>query len=140
MHLHANGKFAKEICDDLNNKGFKNKQGRKFTVEIIAKMLRNRKYIGEFNCKGIVYNDIVPPIILYNDRIIIIYNTKPNDCEEIIINGKEDIEKIETAIAKNAEKKSFSEFHAERPVDGGEDGIRTHVPKIGQLHFECSSL
>ncbi len=26
-------------------------------------MLRNRKYIGEFNCKGIVYNDIVPAII-----------------------------------------------------------------------------
>ncbi len=60
---YANGKFAKEICDDLNQKGFKNKHGRKFTVEIIAKMLRNRKYIGEFECNGIVYNNIVPPII-----------------------------------------------------------------------------
>lgn len=60
---YANGKFAKEICDDLNNKGFTNKQGKKFTVEIIAKMLRNRKYIGEFNCRGVIYNDIVPPII-----------------------------------------------------------------------------
>lgn len=38
-------------------------EGKKFTVEIIAKMLRNRKYIGEFNCKGMVYYDIVPPII-----------------------------------------------------------------------------
>ena len=42
---YANGKFAKEICDELNLKGYKNKQGKKFTVEIIAKMLRNRKYI-----------------------------------------------------------------------------------------------
>ena len=49
---YANGKFAKEICDDLNKNGFKNKQ-----------MLRNRKYIGEFSCKGIVYNDGVPQII-----------------------------------------------------------------------------
>ncbi len=336
---YANGKFAKEICVDLNNKGFRNKQGRKFTVEIIAKMLRNRKYIGEFSCNGVVYNNIVPPIIstslfekcnkimdqhkhrqkhknrvedyilssklfcgycgctmtaesgngklgtrhryykcrnrkhaikkcesktvrkeyienliveatrkhiltksrveqiakliadqynadlgenlelinlqvqlkeidkqieslitaimnglnsksvelkikqleneksfltekmliaeshqvkplrvedikhfiyyfmskdytshnervefftkfiakiiLYNDRLIIIYNTRPNDSEEIIINGKEDIEKIETAIIKNAEKKSFSVNHAERLDCGGELGIRT---------------
>ena len=44
-------------------------------------------------------------MILYNDRIIIIYNTRPNDSEEIIINGKENIEKIETATLKNVEKK-----------------------------------
>lgn len=47
----------------MNKNSFKNKQGKKFTVEIIAKMLRNRKYIGEFSCKGIVYNDIVPQTI-----------------------------------------------------------------------------
>ncbi len=348
---YANGKFAKEICDDLNKNGFKNKQGKKFTVEIIAKMLRNRKYIGEFNCKGIVYNDIVPPIIskelfdkcnkimdqhkhrqkhknrvddyilssklycgycgctmtaesgngkngtkhryykcrnrkhlikecesktirkdyienlivdvtknhiltksrvdqianliakqynaelgenlelanlqaqlkeidkqieslitaimnglnsksielkikqleneksiltekmvlseshqtkpikpedikhfiyyfmskdysnhnervefftkfiskiiYYNDRLIIIYNTKSNDSEEIVINSKEDIEKIENTIKDLEEKKSFSVNHAERQVNGGDGEIRTLVQVTQQTHFEC---
>ena len=71
------------------------------------------------------FTKFIAKIILYNDRLIIIYNTRPNDSEEIIINGKEDIEKIETAIAKNAEKKSFSVNHAERLNDGGKLGIRT---------------
>lgn len=63
--------------------------------------------------------------ISYNDRLIILYNTKSNDSEEITINGKEDIEKIENDIAKNAEKKSFSKFHAERPVDGGKTALQS---------------
>ena len=71
------------------------------------------------------FTKFISKIIYYNDRIIIIYNTKPNDCEEIIINGKEDIEKIEKCIEKLEEKKSFSVIHAERQVDGGEHRIRT---------------
>ena len=74
------------------------------------------------------FTKFIAKIILYNDRLIIIYNTRPNDSEEIIINGKEDIEKIETAIAKNAEKKSFSVNYAERLDFGGEEGIRTLAP------------
>ena len=66
-------------------------------------------------------------IIYYNDRLIIIYNTKPNDNEEIVINNKEDIEKIENAIKILEEKKSFSDVYAERQVNGGELGIRTPV-------------
>ena len=77
------------------------------------------------------FTKFIAKIILYNDRLIIIYNTRPNDSEEIIINGKEDIEKIETAIAKNAEKKSFSVNHAERLDFGGRLGIRTP----GSSHF-----
>ena len=63
-------------------------------------------------------------IIYYNNRIIIVYNTKPNDSEEIVINNKEDIEKIENTIKDLEEKKSFSEIHAERQVDGGVNAIQ----------------
>lgn len=39
------------------------------------------------------FTKFISKIIYYNDRLIIIYNTKPNDSEEIVINSKEDIEK-----------------------------------------------
>ena len=73
----------------------------------------------------------ISKIIYYNDRLIIFYNTKPNDSEEIVINGKEDVEKIEKSIEKLEEKKSFSDVYAERQVNGGGLEIRT----LGSLHF-----
>lgn len=48
----------------------------------------------------------ISKINYYNDRLMIIYNTKPNDSEEIVINSKEDIEKIENTIKNLEEKKS----------------------------------
>ena len=60
--------------------------------------------------------------------MITIYNTKPNDSEKIVINSEEDIEEIENIIKNLEEKKSLGDIHAERQVDGGEDGIRTHAP------------
>ena len=71
------------------------------------------------------FTKFISKIIYYNDRLIIIYNTKPNDSEEIVINSKEDIEKIENTIKDLEEKKSFSVNHAERQVNGGEHRIRT---------------
>lgn len=53
------------------------------------------------------FTKFISKIIYYNDRLIIIYNTKPNDSEETVINNKEDIEKIENTI-KNLEEKSRS--------------------------------
>lgn len=69
------------------------------------------------------FTKFISKIIYYNGRLIIIYNTKPNDSEEIVINNKEDIKKIENTIKNLEEKKSFSEIHAERQVNGGESGI-----------------
>lgn len=51
------------------------------------------------------FTKFISKIIYYNDRLIIIYNTKPNDSEEIVINSKEDIEKIENTIKNLEEKK-----------------------------------
>ena len=70
------------------------------------------------------FTNFISKIIYYNDRLIIIYNTKPNDSEEIVINGKEDVEKIEKSIEKLEEKKSFSVNHAERQVNGGVNVIQ----------------
>ena len=72
------------------------------------------------------FTKFISKIIYYNDRLIIIYNTKSNDSEEIVINSKEDI-KIENTIKDLQEKKSFSDVYAERQVNGGELGIRTPV-------------
>ena len=71
------------------------------------------------------FTKFISKIIYYNEKLIIIYNTKPNDSEEIVINSKEDIAKIENTIKNLEEKKSLGEIHAERQVDGGEIGIRT---------------
>lgn len=52
-------------------------------------------------------------------------NTRPNDSEEIVINSKEDIEKIEHTIKNLEEKKSFSNIHAERQINGGKTVIQS---------------
>ena len=83
------------------------------------------------NERGEFLTKFISKIIYYNDRLIIIYNTKPNDSEEIVINSKEDIEKIENTIKDLEEKKSFSVNHAERQVNGGGLEIRT----LGSFHF-----
>lgn len=60
---YANGKKAQEIVDDLNNKGLKTKYGRVWTLNIIAKMLRNPKYIGRCIINEVEYDNVFPPIV-----------------------------------------------------------------------------
>ncbi len=92
---------------------------KRFIYYFVSKDYANHNEKVEF------FTKFISKIILYNHRLIIIYNTKPNDSEEIVINGKEDIEKIESAITKNLEKKSLGTENAERQVYGGGLGIRT---------------
>lgn len=42
------GMTQSEIKDSLNNKGLKNNNGRNFTVNNIAKILSNRRYVGDY--------------------------------------------------------------------------------------------
>ena len=60
---YANGMKAQEIVDDLNNKGLKTKYGRVWTLNIIAKMLRNSKYIGKCIINEVEYDNVFPPIV-----------------------------------------------------------------------------
>ena len=56
------------------------------------------------------FTKFISKIIYYNDSLIIVYNTKPNDSEEIVINNKEDIEKIESTIKDLGEKSRSAMF------------------------------
>jgi len=60
---YASGMKAQEIVDDLNNKGLKTKYGRVWTLNIIAKMLRNPKYIGKCIINEVEYDNVFPPIV-----------------------------------------------------------------------------
>ena len=53
----------KEIAEDLNNKGVSNVCGGSFTINIISKILSNRRYIGEYRFRDIVVPDGIPAII-----------------------------------------------------------------------------
>ena len=53
----------KEIAKDLNNKGVSNSRGGRFTINIISKILSNRRYIGEYRFRDIVVPDGIPAIV-----------------------------------------------------------------------------
>lgn len=52
-----------EIADELNLKGVRTNRGNKITINVIARMLHNRKYIGEFKQKDIVKPGGIPAIV-----------------------------------------------------------------------------
>lgn len=57
------GKTQSEIKDELNAKGLKNNTGRKFTVNNIANILKNRRYAGDYVYSGTVIENGIPAII-----------------------------------------------------------------------------
>ena len=60
---YANGKKTQEIVDELNKCKLTNKEGKQFSLNIIARMLRNQKYIGICEIDDVIYNNVFPPII-----------------------------------------------------------------------------
>ena len=60
---YYNGKKSKEIADELTSKGIKNKKGKSFTMNSLAKMIRNPKYMGVIENNGDTYENVVPAII-----------------------------------------------------------------------------
>jgi site-specific DNA recombinase len=59
----AEGITFDEIADELNAKGYKNNRGKEFSKNSFQHMLKNRKYIGEYERDGEVYYDYFDPII-----------------------------------------------------------------------------
>ncbi len=90
-------------------------------------------------------------VILFDDRVVILYNTGKEDKVKVdnkeLINGiggdNDKVESLseiaETMQNGNKKCKSF-EPEFKRLAHGGRDGIRTHVPRTRQPHFECGSL
>ena len=62
-NAYDSGMTMKEIAEDLNNKGVSNVCGGSFTINIISKILSNRRYIGEYRFRDIVVPDGIPAII-----------------------------------------------------------------------------
>lgn len=62
-NAYDSGMIMKEIADDLNNKGVSNSRGGRFTINIISKILSNRRYIGEYRFRDIVVPDGIPAIV-----------------------------------------------------------------------------
>lgn len=59
----ANGITLDVIANELNAKGYKTNRGNDFTANSFQHMLKNRKYIGEYERDGEVYYDYYEPII-----------------------------------------------------------------------------
>ena len=60
---YADGRVVKDILTELNNRGLKNKQGRKFATNSLYRMLRTEKYAGIVRHNEETYTEIVPAII-----------------------------------------------------------------------------
>lgn len=60
---YAAGKPMQAICDDFNAQGLRTTRGQKFGVKTMAKMLRNRSYIGEYHYADIVIEGGMPALI-----------------------------------------------------------------------------
>ncbi len=57
------GVSQKEIVADLNARGFKTTRGGSFNKNSLTRILRNRKYIGEYRYRDIVVPDGMPAIV-----------------------------------------------------------------------------
>lgn len=61
--MYADGLTIKEICKELNDKGYKTQTGKPFTYNSLHRVLTNPKYIGKYEGMGIVLDNAVPKII-----------------------------------------------------------------------------
>ncbi|MCL2279437.1 MAG: recombinase family protein [Oscillospiraceae bacterium] len=61
--LYDKGATMQELVNLLNERGLKNVRGGKFTLNIINKLLKNRRYMGEYRYRDIVHPDSIPAIV-----------------------------------------------------------------------------
>lgn len=60
---NADGMTMKQLRDELNMKGVKNSRGGKISLDVISRMLTNRKYLGEYIFQDITIKDGIPALI-----------------------------------------------------------------------------
>ena len=60
---YAEGATMQEITDEMNLKGVRTKRGGKISINSVTRMLHNRKYIGEYQYRDIVYPNGIPAIV-----------------------------------------------------------------------------
>jgi len=57
------GATVKEIVDIMNERGIRTPRSKRMRIDIITDMLKNRKYIGEYQYRDIITPDGIPAII-----------------------------------------------------------------------------
>lgn len=60
---YADGGSMKDVADEMNAKGIRSKFGKKISIDSVTRMLRNRRYIGEFRFRDIFDPNGVPAIV-----------------------------------------------------------------------------
>lgn len=63
FEMYAAGDTIKEICTALNSAGYRTTTKKAFAYSSLHSILRNRKYIGEYEYFDIVLYDVVPRLI-----------------------------------------------------------------------------
>lgn len=61
--LYANGSTIKEVTEILNQKGIRTNRGQPMSINSVTRMLKNRRYIGEYQYRDVINPDGVPAII-----------------------------------------------------------------------------
>ncbi len=60
---YADGEIVRTIVEDFNRRGLKTKSGKPFSANSFNRILKNRKYIGEYKYQDVVIPDGVPAIL-----------------------------------------------------------------------------
>jgi len=60
---YSEGATMKELADELTARGIRTSRNGPISINVIERMLRNRKYIGEYQFRDIFLNDAIPPIV-----------------------------------------------------------------------------
>lgn len=60
---YAEGSTMSEVAEEMNAKGIRSAFGGKIGVDMVRRMLKNRRYIGEFKYRDIVQPNGIPAII-----------------------------------------------------------------------------
>ncbi len=63
FNAYADGVSMTEIADELNAKGIRSAFGGKIGIDMVTRMLHNRRYIGEFKYRDIVNPNGIPAIV-----------------------------------------------------------------------------
>ena len=60
---YADGEIVRTIVEDFNRRGLKTKSGKPFSPNSFNRILKNRKYIGEYRYQDVVIEGDVPAIV-----------------------------------------------------------------------------
>jgi len=61
--LYDEGSTMQDLVNLLNDRGFRTAGGGKFSLNVINRLLKNRRYIGEYRYRDIVHPDGIPAIV-----------------------------------------------------------------------------